>query len=78
VGFGSSGFSSERCVADERQDEARKAGCQDPEGWSTRMITYLLFPILFIVAFIFWWLLGKITNKVLDHFERQHADHHRS
>lgn len=36
---------------------------------------HLGFPILFIVAFIFWHQLNKFIVKTLDLIERNHADH---
>lgn len=41
------------------------------------MNPHLLFPILFIVALIFWAALYWLINKLYDKFERKHADHHR-
>lgn len=41
------------------------------------MEPHLLALALGLIALIFWVTWHKVINKVLDKFERKHADHHR-
>jgi hypothetical protein len=41
------------------------------------MEPHFLALVLGLIALLFWVTLNWLVNKVLDKFERKHADHHR-